>query len=89
MGGLGEDRRRIADSAQIDATDSHRLQQRWPELEFDPLDVPAQRGKPLFQVLVLFAAIWVGSPFWQPMRSVFASAARVRIAGSVSAAASR
>ena len=39
LGSLGEDRRRIADHADIDRAGAQRLQQRRAELELDPLDV--------------------------------------------------
>ena len=41
--GLSEDRRRIADIAEVDGADIDCLEQRWTELEVDPLDVDAER----------------------------------------------
>ncbi len=50
---LGEHRRRIADRADIDGVDTHRLQHRRAELEFDPLHLDAERVEQRFQAAVL------------------------------------
>ena len=50
---LGEHRRRVADRADIDGIDTHRLQHRRPELEFDPLHLDAERVEQRFQAAVL------------------------------------
>ncbi|MGY3471215.1 hypothetical protein ACVW0I_008086 [Bradyrhizobium sp. LM6.11] len=51
--GLREDRRRIADKAEIDAPDIDGLQQRRAELEVDPLDLDAERLEGAFERLTL------------------------------------
>ena len=47
--GLGKDRRRIADRAEIDAAGAHGFQQRRPRRELDPLDADLPAGEPLLQ----------------------------------------
>ena len=47
--GLGEDRRRIADRAEIDAAGAHGFQQGRPRRELDPLDADLLRGEPFLQ----------------------------------------
>ncbi len=50
---LGEDRRRIARRAVVDAADIERLEQRRPERELDPLDLDAERLQPLLEHALL------------------------------------
>ncbi len=51
--GLREDRRGVADIAEIDAADIDGLQQRRTELEIDPLDLDAERLEGVFERLAL------------------------------------
>ena len=50
---LREDRRRIADGAEVDAADAHGLQQRRPRRELDPLDAYLPAGEPLLENCLL------------------------------------
>jgi hypothetical protein len=51
--GLGEHRRGVADGADIDAVDAHRLQHRWTELELDPLHLDVERIEQCLEAAVL------------------------------------
>ena len=52
--GLGEDRRGIADGADIDAADTHGFQHGRTKLELDPLHRDAIGGEQGFQSALLF-----------------------------------